>query len=104
VQYLIYVLPFLLLADFRRGLLYSALGGLFAAVVYASYWTGTVPFYSRFHGGFPMPAPLLGMLAWAVLVSYLASALAGRRGPARGLPVSESPEPANLPNPLDATA
>jgi hypothetical protein len=101
VQYLIYVLPFLLLADFRRGLLYSALGGLFAAVVYASYWTGTLPFYSRFHGGFPMPAPLLGVLAWAVLLGYLVRALAGRRVPARGLPVADPRKP---PSPPNATA
>ncbi len=81
VQYLIYVLPFLLVVDFRRGLLYSTLGGLFALVVYASYWTGTLPLFSRFTGGFPMPAPLLGVLAWGVLVGYLAHALARLRSP-----------------------
>jgi hypothetical protein len=83
IQYLIYVLPFLLVADFRRGLVYSSLGGLFAAVVYASYWTGTLPLFSRFHGGFPMPAPLLGVLAWAALVAYLLHALAPSRAAAR---------------------
>ena len=71
VQYLVYALPFLLLVDFRSGLAYSVLAGVFAGVVYASYWTGSFPFYSHFHGGFPMPAALVGLLAWGVLVGFL---------------------------------
>jgi hypothetical protein len=80
VQYLIYVLPFLLLVDFTRGLTYSLVGGLFALVIYASFWTGTFPLFSRFSGGFPMPAPLVGVLAWAVLVGYLAHAITKLHG------------------------
>ena len=76
LQYLIYVLPFLLFADFRSGLAFSALGGLFALVIYVSYWTGRFPPYSSFGGeGYPMPAPLIGLAAWAVLVMWLSRTL-----------------------------
>jgi hypothetical protein len=76
LQYLVYVLPFLLLADIRSGVAYSLLAGLFAIVIYASYWTGRFPPYSSFgDAGYPMPAPLIGLAAWALLVAWLAHAI-----------------------------
>lgn len=85
LQYLIYALPFVLLSSFRSGLAYSALAGLFAGVVYATAWTGSFPLYSHFADrGFPAPAVAIGLLAWAVLVAWLAALLGRgvRTGPA----------------------
>ena len=75
-----------LLVDFRSGLVFSTGAGVFAAAVYASYWTGTFPLYSQFEGGFPMAASWIGLFAWAVLVVYLARG--ARSGAEAGVPSS----------------
>jgi hypothetical protein len=84
VQYLIYVLPFLLLSHLRHGMAYSLLAGLFLVVVYASYWTGSFPFDSHFERGFPMPAPLIGLAAWAVLIDWLRQLATGPSAAIKG--------------------
>ena len=83
IQYLIYLLPMLLVADPRRGLHYSWLAGAFAATVYFVTWRGSFPAYSHFSGGFAHPAPMVGILAWAVVVAFLTTTwLRGLREPA----------------------
>jgi hypothetical protein len=81
VQYLVYVAPLLFIVRPRAAVAYSLLAGLFLLVIYTQWWTGTVPMYSAFGGPARMPAPLFGLLAWAVLVSFIAQLIAR---PSRG--------------------
>ncbi len=71
VQYTAYICPLLFAVSLRWGTAYSALAGLFLAVVYYSFWDGTVPFRATFTADFPMPAPLFGLLAWALLIQFV---------------------------------
>ncbi|HIG01173.1 MAG: glycosyltransferase 87 family protein [Myxococcales bacterium] len=71
IQYLIYVLPFMVLGQSRASFGYSILAGAFALIVYSNYWTGTYPLGSRFKAGFPLEAQLVGVMAWVALLAWL---------------------------------
>jgi hypothetical protein len=79
VQYTVSVLPLLLVVSTWWGGLYSLVAGAFLLVVYWINWTGTFPMFSFFDGPFPMPAALVGVLAWGVLVAFVAWMLTGKR-------------------------
>lgn len=70
VQYLIYICPFLFAINLRWAFAYSCLAGIFAAMVYYSFWSGTFPWYSLFTTSFPTPAPLVGLLTWGLLIQF----------------------------------
>jgi hypothetical protein len=68
VQYTQYLCPLLYAASLRDGALYATLSGLFIGLVYFEFWTGTFPWRSFHSSSFPMPAPILGLAAWVVLL------------------------------------
>jgi Glycosyltransferase family 87 len=70
IQYTVYPVPFLCAVRLRSASAYGLSAGLFAGVLYLSYWTGTRPWYSLFTGPYPMPVPLLGVVAWVLLVQF----------------------------------
>lgn len=75
IQYAVWPVPLLFAANLRWGAAYSLLGGLFAAIVYYTFWTGTSPWYSNFDGFFRFPAPQIGAAAWAVLIAFVLTRL-----------------------------
>lgn len=75
IQYLVWPLPLLFAAHPAWASKYATVGGVFAFVVYYLFWTGTTPWFSHFRMSFPPPAPLLGLLTWAMLTGYVASGL-----------------------------
>lgn len=88
VQYLVYVLPFLLALDLRAGFLYSAFAGLSLVVTYVHFWEGTTPWFSHFTAGMPLLSVLLAFFAWA----YLAGVTPGliRRAAGANLEIAKS--------------
>lgn len=83
VQYLIYVLPFLLAVHLRWGICFSILGGLFLLLLYAGWGNGAIPLSSLFGGPIPVPVALTGLLAWGSLVMFVIWGLRPRNlGPA----------------------
>ena len=72
VQYLVYPTALLVIADRGFGLTYAWLAGLFAFLVYLTYWTGTFPPYSNFAGPFDAFASLFGFLVWLLLLRHVA--------------------------------
>jgi hypothetical protein len=72
VHYTVYAVPFLCAVQLRAGAVYGVTAGLFAASLYLAHWTGDRPWFSDFTPPFPMPAPLLGIVAWVVLAGFLA--------------------------------
>jgi hypothetical protein len=68
VQYTQYLCPLLYAASIRDGTVYATLSGLFIGLVYIMFWTGTFPWRSFHSSGFPMPSPILGLIAWVALL------------------------------------
>jgi hypothetical protein len=68
VQYTQYLCPLLFAASLRDGALYATASGLFIGLVYYEFWTGTFPWRSFHSSSFPMPAPILGLVAWVLLL------------------------------------
>lgn len=66
VQYTVSLLPLMAAVCLGRAWLYNVLAGAFLFTVYYSYLEAfKIPLMSRFSAaGFPMPAPLFGVLAW----------------------------------------
>lgn len=71
VQYVVYAAPVLLAANLWSGFFYNLWAGAFLFVIYAHWWTGTRPFYSGFGGPAYFPAPLLGLIAWWILIEFV---------------------------------
>ncbi len=70
VQYTVLLLPLLCAANQRYGMLYGAMAGVFAGLVYWEWWTGTWPAFSLFSSAyFPMPAPWVGLVVWGYLIA-----------------------------------
>ncbi len=83
IQYLVYPAGLLFAVSLRGGAWYAAVAGLHAFVIYASLWTGRVPYYSEFRSGQPLGALIIGLLTWVVagrILWDLTERL--RRGPA----------------------
>lgn len=73
VQYLIWPLPLLFAVNPRAALKFSLYGGVFQLLIYYLFWNGKVPWYSSFTGGFPPPAPYIGVFAWVTLLGFCAT-------------------------------
>jgi hypothetical protein len=71
IQYIVYPVPLLFVANRNRAVEYSMMAGLYAGVVYFCLWTGDRPFYSSFWDGQPLGGKLLGYLAWIVIARSL---------------------------------
>lgn len=84
VQYMVVILPVLYAANLRVGLVYGLSSGIFMAISYAAFWTGTLPVYSHFYGEIgrlPMQGAWFGLVAWVLLLGYVVALLARlRRG------------------------
>lgn len=57
------------------GTVYGWLAGLFVAAAYFVYWTGTWPAYAHWRTLFPMPAAVLGLMNWFLLLAYIVVAM-----------------------------
>jgi hypothetical protein len=92
VQYTALVTPVMFAVSYRWGLRWATSAGAFIFIPYFAYHDRGFPWNSTFTGRFPMPAPLLGFLAWALLVS-LVVALVRRDLGERALVDSEARTP-----------
>ena len=72
-QYLVYPAAFLVLSQGTRlGFRFLYLGGLFAFLIYYSYWTGTFPLYSDFaYHSYDLRTMLVGFITWLTLADWL---------------------------------
>lgn len=70
VQYVEFAAPLLCYVDLAAGFWWGWTSGLFIGVVYWMF-SSPRPLQSVFTSHFPGPAPLLGMLAWAVLAHFI---------------------------------
>jgi hypothetical protein len=79
-QYIVYPAAFLALAPHTRiGFRYMYLAGLFAFLIYLSYWTGKWPLYASFEKhGYDLRTMLIGFVTWLTLLSFVVTTL--RRG------------------------
>lgn len=78
VQYLVYPAPLLVLVHPWFGFAYGCVAGLFAAVLYACFWEGELPFHSQFFGPFPAPSHPFSLATWVLLLVFVCAML--RRG------------------------
>lgn len=63
----------------RIGFRYLYLAGLFASLIYLSYWTGTWPLYAKYEKhSYDLRTMLIGFLTWLVLARYVVQT--SRRG------------------------
>lgn len=70
VQYVEFAAPLLCYVNLVEGFWWGWTSGLFIGAVYWIFGTWH-PFQSVFAARYPGPAPLLGMLAWAVLAHFV---------------------------------
>lgn len=78
VQYLVLLIPLLVLADLRRALVWGLVSGVFATALYWHFVTEWWPVRTLHSGGrrpVPLAITLVGLAAWALLVELLWSRL-----------------------------
>ena len=76
VQYVAFVTPLLCLVDLRAGIRWGIASGVFIGYVYWYFVVSWNPIESIFSSrGYPAPAPVLGAIAWFVLVEFVVSYL-----------------------------
>ena len=74
VQYVAFVTPLLCLVDLGAGIRWGVASGLFIGYVYWRFVVSWNPIESTFRrSGYPAPAPLLGAIAWVVLLEFVIS-------------------------------
>jgi hypothetical protein len=78
VQYVAYAVPLLCLIDVKAAIQWGLAAGLFIGCVYWTFVTSWSPVQSIFSGPYPAPAPILGAVAWTVLLAFLARTLPWR--------------------------
>lgn len=78
VQYTVMLCPILFAVSLRWGWAWTTVAGLFIFVPYFVFMESTFPWESGFRTRYPHPAPLLGFLAW-VLLLRLVTAIFTRR-------------------------
>jgi Glycosyltransferase family 87 len=78
IQYTQYLCPLLYAASLGDGVLWATSSGLFIGLVYLEFWTGTFPWRSVHATSFPMPSPIVGLVAWVVLVGIIPRLWLGR--------------------------
>jgi hypothetical protein len=71
VQYVMFAAPLLCIADLRHAVWWGCASGVFLAAVYSAFLVSRMPLQSFLLGNYPLPASMLGMLAWAVLVHFI---------------------------------
>ena len=77
MQYVAYAVPLLCLVDVKAAIQWGLAAGLFIGCVYWTFITSWSPIQSLFTSPFPAPAPILGAVAWTVLLAFLARTLPG---------------------------
>ena len=77
-QYVVYPIPLLFAIDLRSASIYSATAGAFVGLVYWTFLSPGLPFFSPLGGLAPMPIPLIGLASWAFLGYWVVSTI--RRG------------------------
>lgn len=65
-QYMIYLAPPLFAVSLWQGFCYSTIAGIFLALDYIHFWNGKLPAETIFTGPSPLPAALVGLVAWAM--------------------------------------
>jgi hypothetical protein len=75
VQYVAYAVPLLCLVDVKSAIQWGLAAGLFIGCVYWMFVTSWSPVQSIFISAYPAPAPVLGAVAWTVLLAFLARVL-----------------------------
>lgn len=71
IQYLVHLVAILFIVNRKWGVVYSSLSGLFAALIYYSFWNRSIPFHSQFYTIYPPPAPLFGFMVWVLLIFFV---------------------------------
>lgn len=72
VQYSVSVLPLLFAADVRRATLYGVLAGAMLVFIYGAQMKFVLPLHGMVqYWPWPRSAVVFGILAWAVLLSFL---------------------------------
>lgn len=66
IQYLVYPAGLLFAVSLGSGAWFASVASVQAIVIYASLWTGEVPYYSEFRNGQPLGALMLGVCTWVV--------------------------------------
>ncbi|MCL4385685.1 MAG: glycosyltransferase 87 family protein [Cyanobacteria bacterium] len=67
IQYLVYVAALLFVINYNWGLIYSFLSGIFAALIYYSFWDKNYPLQSIFYSTYLPPTQLFGLIVWIFL-------------------------------------
>lgn len=94
IQYLGFVTPLILAADLKIGTLWGWVSGIFAALVYWIFMTSSsVPVASVLTVWYPGPAPLIGILAWGVLI-YFVWKRPGSQKPEQNADIEQTYKPA----------
>jgi hypothetical protein len=75
VQYVAYAVPLLCLVDVKAAIQWGLAAGLFIGCVYWIFVISWSPIQSSFNSAYPAPAPILGAVAWTVLLAFLARVL-----------------------------
>jgi hypothetical protein len=105
VQYVVYALPLLCLIDVKTAIQWGLAAGLFIGCVYWTFVTSWSPIQSIFSSPYPAPAPILGAVAWTVLLAFLARMLPWRAWlaiPSHAVPPTEEVvEPQLVPRRVD---
>jgi hypothetical protein len=78
VQYLVILVPLLVMTDLRRGAIWGLVAGLFVSAVYMNYRYEWFPFRSMHRGRIPTSILSMGLVAWLLLLEFMWSRL-GRR-------------------------
>jgi|HubBroStandDraft_6_1064221.scaffolds.fasta_scaffold50829_2 hypothetical protein len=75
VQYLVYLVPVLFAVRLGHAVLYSAVAGSYAFLIYFTAWTGSHPFFSQLPERQPVGVQAVGYMAWLVTILVLAHLL-----------------------------
>jgi hypothetical protein len=75
VQYVAFVTPLLCFVDLGAGIRWGVASGIFIGYVYWSFVVSWDPIEAIFTSGYRAPAPVLGAVAWVVLVEFVVSYL-----------------------------
>jgi hypothetical protein len=78
-QYTVYAVPLLFAVDLRAAWIYATTAGTFIGLIYWTYLVPGFPLYSPLAGPAPMPAAIMGLLAWAVLALWIIRTIRGAR-------------------------
>jgi hypothetical protein len=78
VQYLVFLVPVLVVTDLRRAAIWGVVAGLFLSAVYVYYHREWFPFQSRHGAPLPDSIRVVGLAAWLLLLEFMWSKLRGQ--------------------------